>query len=74
MSFFNERLFASMAMADILRFPGEDLHHLTPRSCPKEAMAALLLRVGSSREEPQGVVDCLEEADSTRAERSSTSA
>ena len=68
MSFFNLRLFASMAMADILRFPGEDLHDQTPRSCPKEATVELPLL------EPQCVADC-SEADSTLAERrSSTSA
>uniref|UniRef100_M8BZ29 Uncharacterized protein n=1 Tax=Aegilops tauschii TaxID=37682 RepID=M8BZ29_AEGTA len=75
MSFFNERLFASMAMADILRFPGEDLHDHAPRSWPKEAKAPELpLPVGSSRQEPHCVEDC-PEADSTLAERrSSTSA
>ena len=71
MSFFNLRLFASMAMADILRFPGEDLHDQTPRSCPKEATAELPLPVGSSRQEPLRVVDC-SEAYSTVAERRST--
>uniref|UniRef100_M8C7L8 Uncharacterized protein n=1 Tax=Aegilops tauschii TaxID=37682 RepID=M8C7L8_AEGTA len=74
MSFFNERLFASMAMADILRFPGEDLHDHAPQSWPKEATAELPLPVGSSRQEPHRVLDC-SEADSTLEERmSSTSA
>uniref|UniRef100_M8D204 Uncharacterized protein n=1 Tax=Aegilops tauschii TaxID=37682 RepID=M8D204_AEGTA len=75
MSFFNLRLFASMAMADILRFPGEYLHDHAPRSWPKEATRELPLpTVGSSRQEPHCVVDC-SEAGSTLAEsRRSTSA
>lgn len=58
MSFFNLRLFASMAMADVLRFPVEDLH--LHDHAPKEATAELPLPVGSSRQEPHRVVDCSE--------------
>jgi hypothetical protein len=73
MSFFNMRLFDSMAMADILRFPGQDLRDKAPRSFPKEATAELLPPVGSSRQEHQRVKDC-SEADSPLDEKSSTSA